>query len=569
MKKYVSLVFIFVCIIATKVLFAQSVSVHKAIVKIEIFEAGTKAITPSMVCITNSNRSQVVTPPLGMLVDKPSDNDVFFKGVEFEADKKWIGPVRLTSGGGNNKDRSVLYGIQPSIPYWKAPVMYQTSGEFSIALPAGIWQISIEHGNEYLPITADIVVKKTDTEIKKTFMLRRWINLPKMGWYSGDVHVHHPTNKPAFRDYLLAYAKAEDLHLVNILEMGHHGTGVDAMGHVHAGTDFTQQGFGQKFRVNKDNYWLVSGQEDPRSRFGHIIGLNIEQMVRDTTLYDYYDLVFKNLKMQPGAVIGFAHFAWNVSWNIQNVTTGFPWFITTNQIDFVELLQFLKLNTLDYYDYLNLGFRITAAAGSDFPWASTIGEVRTMVYTGQNFTADNWFAGLKAGHTFVTNGPALFLTVDKKMPGSEIVKQQGAAIKISAKALSNSSIGTIKKIAVYNNEGLVAEMNNVNKADSIELNLNHKLKRSQWIAAVVNCDNGAVAHTTPIYVVVDGKPTYDLQKAPAIIEKQVQSIQNLMKEDSATTPVDEGLIERYKTAILFYKMLLYQIDAEKKELSTE
>ncbi len=569
MKKYLSTAIVFSCFFTTNALLAQSVSLPKAIVKIKIYEADTKSITPSMVCITNSKRNVVVTPPMGNVVGKPSDNDVFFKGVEFDKDKKWIGPVRMTSGQGNNKDRSVLYGVQPSLPYWKAPVMYQTSGEFSIELPAGVWEISIDHGNEYLPITTVIVVKETDVEIKKTYQLRRWINLPKMGWYSGDVHVHHPTNKPGFREYLLAFAKAEDLHLVNILEMGHHGTGVDAAGHVHTGTDFPQQGFGQKFRVNKGSYWLVSGQEDPRDRFGHIIGLNIEQMVRDTTVYDYYDLVFKNLKMQPGAVIGFAHFAWNVSWNSQNITTGFPWYVTTNEIDFVELLQFLKLNTLDYYDYLNLGFRITAAAGSDFPWASTIGEVRTLAYTGSDFTPDTWFAALKAGHTFVTNGPALFLTADGKMPGTEIIKSAGSAIKISAKALSNATIGTIKKIAVYNNEGLVAEMDNLKNADSIELNLNHQLKHSQWIAAVVNCDNGAVAHTTPIYVVVDGKPTYDLQKAPAIIEKQVQSIQNLMKEDSATTSVDQGLIERYKTAILFYKMLLYQIDAEKKESLTK
>lgn len=569
MKKYLSTAIVFSCFFNTKVLLAQSEILSKAIVKIKIYEEDTKNITPSMVCITNSKRNLVVTPPLGNVVSKPSDNDVFFKGVEFEEDKKWIGPVRMTNGAGNNKDRSVLYGVQPSIPYWKAPVMFQTSGEFSIELPAGIWQISIEHGNEYLPITADIVIKETGVEITKTYQLRRWINLPKMGWYSGDVHVHHPTNKPAFRDYLLAFAKAEDLHLVNILEMGHHGIGVDAMGHVHTGTDFPQQGFGQKFRVNKSNYWLVSGQEDPRSRFGHIIGLNIEQMVRDTSVYDYYDLVFKNLKMQPGAVIGFAHFAWNVSWNIQNVTTGFPWYVTTNEIDFVELLQFLKLNTLDYYDYLNLGFRIAAAAGSDFPWASTIGEVRTLAYTGNNFTPDTWFAALKAGHTFVTNGPALFLTADGKMPGTEIIKSAGSAIKISAKAFSNATIGTIKKIAVYNNGGLIGEMDNINNSDSIELKITHPLKRSQWIAAVVNCSNGAVAHTTPIYVVVDGKPTYDLEKAPAIIEKQIKSIENLLKEDEAISPVDEGLVQRYKTAILFYKMLLTQIDAEKKQLLTK
>src|SRR5205823_12618366 len=55
---------------------------------------------------------------------------------------------------------------------------------------------------------------------------------------------------------------------------------------------------------------------------------------------------------------------------------GFPMYVTTGEIDFVELLQFSRINPLDYYDYLNLGFRITAAAGSDVPWGSTLGEVR-------------------------------------------------------------------------------------------------------------------------------------------------------------------------------------------------
>jgi hypothetical protein len=266
--------------------------------------------------------------------------------------------------------------------------------------------------------------------------------------------------------------------------------------------------------------------------------------------------------MQPGSLIGFAHFAWNVSWNVQNVTTGFPWFITTGQIDFVELLQFLKLNTLDYYEYLNLGFRITAAAGSDFPWASTIGEVRTMVHTGKSFSPDAWFAGLKAGHTFVTNGPALFFEAGGKMPGDEIRKAAGSSLPLSVKAVSSPEIGTIKKIAIYNNEGLVAEKDNTGNKSAIELSLAHKLKRSQWIAAVVYCENGAVAHTTPVYVVVDGKPTYDPQKAPLIIQKQVSSIQDLMKEELKKVPVEQGIIDRYNTAITFYKILLAQIQNE-------
>ena len=55
-----------------------------------------------------------------------------------------------------------------------------------------------------------------------------------------------------------------------------------------------------------------------------------------------------------------------------------------------------------------------------------MGEVRTFVYTGKNFSHDAWFNGLKAGRTFVSNGPALFLDADGQLPGSEISKPKGS-----------------------------------------------------------------------------------------------------------------------------------------------
>ena len=93
--------------------------------------------------------------------------------------------------------------------------------------------------------------------------------------------------------------------------------------------------------------------------------------------------------------------------------------MTTGEIDFIEVLQFGMVNRLDYAEYLNLGFRLTAAAGSDIPWGSTLGEVRTYVHTGDKFDVDDWFRAFKAGHTFVSNGPALEFTVDGELPGTE------------------------------------------------------------------------------------------------------------------------------------------------------
>ena len=539
---------IFLFLIGSKELLAAQDNPQKTVkVKIRIIEEGAQSTTPAMVCFTSIEHGKVSVPHLMQIPDTPSETKTFYSGVSFKKDKNWFGPVRKMNGLGNNENRSYVYELFPSLPYWSDPVMYQTSGDFTILLTEGKWHISIEHGNEYIPISETFIVSAKEKQSAKTFVLKRWINLPQRGWYSGDVHVHHPTNKPEYRDFLLEYAKAEDVHLVNVLEMGH-----------HLGTDFKQEGFGEKFRIQKNDFCLVYGQEDPRSIFGHIIGLNINKQVRDTSVYNYYDLVFKQLHQQPGAIVGFAHFSWNGC----DLPRGFPWYITTGQIDFVELLQFSKINTLDYYDYLNLGFHITAAAGSDIPWGSTLGEVRTFVYNGKNYSADNWFSGLKAGHTFVSNGPALFFDVDGKLPGSEITKINGSKSVLKAKAVSNPHIGSIDRIAIYNNDGLVVEKKNKDKADSIEINLDHILTKSQWIAAVVYCDNGAVAHTTPVYLIVDGHPTWDLNKGPAIIQKQLEAIQKIEDEEKAKTPVDHGILDRMAKAREFYRTLLSEMSSK-------
>jgi hypothetical protein len=263
---------------------AQTKLQEKVLVKIRVFEAESNEVTPVMACITSMQDGKVRIPPFAEVVKSVSLTEDFYNGIEFSDDTSWIGPIRKMNGIGNNLDRSFVYDSLPSIPHWDDPVVYQTTGDFSITLSPGDWKISLEHGNEFIPIKEEFTVSSEEIEITKTFYLKRWINLPKKGWYSGDVHVHHPTNKPKFKKFLLEYAKAEDVHLVNVLEMGH-----------HMGSDFKQEGFGENFRTNEGDIWLVSGQENPRSNYGHIIGLNIDQYVSDTTNYDYYDVVFKRL----------------------------------------------------------------------------------------------------------------------------------------------------------------------------------------------------------------------------------------------------------------------------------
>lgn len=514
--------------------FAQDINVN-----VHIFEEDTQEITPVMVCITSYDDSVVVIPPNGEPAGAATFPAPFYEGIAYSAHRNWVGPIRKTMGkGGVNKERTYVYGTNPTLPYWNEPVMYQVSGEFSIKLKPGKYRISIEHGNEYIPVTEEFTLVPNDTYINKSYLLKRWINLPQRGWYSGDVHAHHALNKPVYREYMLQMARAEDVHLVNMLEMGD-----------RQNTYFKSPSFGKNSSVCKRNYCLVFGQEEPRSDYGHIIGLNIDALARDTAHYNEYDRVFDTIHKSDEALVGFAHFAYKG----EGVTEGMALYAPLSKVDFVELMQNTQINQQDYYDYLNLGFRIAAAAGSDFPWGSTIGDCRTFVYTGNSFSPADWFKGLKAGRTFVSNGPALFLEVNKNMPGEEIRCAKNESVHIKATALSKKEIGTIKKIEIYNNNGLIYSKENRSAADSLSFEINHNITKSQWICAAVFCENIALAHTSPVYVIANGQPIFDSEKGRELRAKQLRLLKKITERENAKKTPDTGILERVKTAEIYYR----------------
>ena len=537
-------------ILSSATLMTNSIRAEEAKTKVRfhLLDVPSGKPTPAMVCIRNLDDNTVRLPPDGRVLLQVSQTKEFYQGIEYdENDPDWIGPTRKTMGKGDNNDRSYVYELRPSIPYWKEPVMYQTQPTFTVQLERGRYRISVSRGMEYIPVEKEFTV--TDGRLQEqTIRLDRWVDLPRLGWYSGDVHVHHPTLKKAHREFLLRYAEAEDLHVVNVLEMGH-----------HRGTEFKQEGFGKDFRVHRNDYWLVSGQEEPRSTYGHIIGLNTSSLARDLETYDLYDLAFKRIHEQPKALVGFAHFSWNGC----NLPRGFPWYVTTEAIDFVELLQFNTINTLDYYEYLNLGFRLTAAAGSDVPWGSTIGEVRTYVYTGKALELDDWFEGLGRGHTFVSNGPALEFTIDDQLAGSELQRKVGDVLKVHIRAWGHQRVGYPDSLELVGNEGTLQRAQRAQgQQGDLGIEVEIPVEGSGWFSVSARCPNGAVAHSTPIYVVVDGAPTWSLDKSVVIIKKQLSAIAKIEAEVSQGNGIHNRAIhERLERAKVYYAKLFAAVES--------
>jgi hypothetical protein len=519
-----------------------------ATVRVRLVDDSTDEITPAMICITGTKDGEVRLPPDGRANPPLSTTFSFTAGVDFRAGNDWVGPVRKTTGLGNNRDRSYVYETIPSLPYWNEPVMYQTSGDFSIRLPEGNYRIAVHHGCEFVPVVQPFEVDVD--ELEKEIRLKRWIDLAAEGWISGDVHVHHPTVEKKHRDFLLEYAKAEDVRLVNVLQQ-----------HSSSGTHSRQAGFGKEFRVERDGRWLISGQETPSFKFGHVMGLNISHYVDEPIHHHLYDLAFDELHRQEGALVGYAHFAWNGCL----LPRGFPWYVTTEKIDFVEVLQFAKINTLDYYDYLNMGFRLVAAAGSDVPWGSTLGEVRTYVHVGGDFDPDRWFAGLKAGRSFVTNGPALDFTIDRQLPGATIARKSGRQVVVRARVRSHAKIGLPISLQLVSDEGVLKEIKPEGNASELRLESTISVDKSQWFVASARCANGAIAHSSPIYVVVDGMPTWSPTEGPQAVEKQLAAIQEIQAEYRLNEAADhrDDILKRLDMATAYYKDLQKRMQRQK------
>ena len=57
---------------------------------------------------------------------------------------------------------------------------------------------------------------------------------------------------------------------------------------------------------------------------------------------------------------------------------------------------------------LNAGLRLPASTGSDWYISSAN---RVYAHSGVDFDYESWLQALKEGRTFITNGPALHLTV--------------------------------------------------------------------------------------------------------------------------------------------------------------
>ena len=434
------------------------------------------------------------------------------------------------------------YAFQPDSSFYVA-------GSFRLSLPPGTYQLSLSKGHEFLRQQVNLTVKSGQT-LRQTYRLKRWVNMAAKGWFSTDGHIHI-RRSPRENPLILTWLQAEDVNVGALLRMGDFWE-----------TYYPQYAYGEAGVYGKGNYLLTTGQEDPRTpELGHAFALGAANRVRQRDRYYFFDEVFDKVH-QLGGLTGYAHQAETFHGYRGLILDGLR-----GKVDALELLQFCvderPLHTEHYYHLLDLGIPLTATAGSDFPWCgqdhghgpperlSRIGNARFYTYLSGPLTFTNWRRAVQAGHTFVSSGPMLDLHVNGAFPGDKLTINRGDSLRITVRAYGHANqipLDTLELIShgrvigrakvcegvVRHSGGLAGSPERFRQSAS-QLSLSITLpsvERGQWIAARCTAGPGLAAHTTPVYVTVDGGGFHNPQTVGRYLDLSEQYLQEIEYEIS-------------------------------------
>jgi hypothetical protein len=382
-------------------------------------------------------------------------------------------------------------------------------GSFELRLSPGMYKLLAERGPEYRPASVEIDIKP-DQLRNETISLERWIDMNALGWYSGDLHNHRKLEE--MPDLLLA----EDLNLAPTLtdwiweersrsqppSTSEPIRQVDST-HVFSVLDKEverlQRGpgavdlLGLRSVIPFEGYWLHP-PNDTYTKLAHAQGgyVDAEKIVwRDVAAL---------VALGQIDFAGLVHNHFNR--HVVELETD-RWGMIPKHRPEYNTIAGMPLWSMDvYYRFLNCGFRLPASGGSaSGVKALPLGHNRVYVKMTEPFSYENWFRALKAGRSFATNRPMLFITVNGKEPGASLPLTRGPEkLRIHAEALST---GTLERLEIIQNGRVVRTITASPNRGKLSADFETSVSGPSWLAARCFEQPGTTirfAHTSPIYV---------------------------------------------------------------------
>lgn len=393
---------------------------------------------------------------------------------------------------------------------------FHTDGSFEVELPSGMARVEAMRGFEFQPTAKEIDIPEGGV-VEVELELERLADPRTAGWYSGDTHAHdlHQGRFGLSHQAFFTQLVADDLHVTNDLI---HMDGTKLMGRWG---DLT----GVPDNQSTADYILRYSQEF-RGSYGHVALLGIHDFIMPLiggaggTPYagDVLKVWHMDQAHAQGGIAGFVHpYNGSVSSAAGAAQSDIPVHVALGRGDFFDVVSIAsdELASAEmYYRMLNSGLRIPATGGTDNfsdAWRDpSAGTARTYAHIGTSLSYSAWIDAIRAGRTTATNGPLLFATVNGELPGAEIALNTGDTETFEVQ-VEMASIAPVDRLEIIVN-GRVAHTVPAEDGTQFDMTIPIELPGSGWIAARVVGeknryigDNYAFAHTTPVYIVRDGK----------------------------------------------------------------
>jgi hypothetical protein len=429
--------------------------------------------------------------------------------------------------------------------------VYRGDGE-SVRLPAGRYSITMSRGPESIAKKSTLTVTAQTREAH--FQIQRWVDPSRLGWWSGDHHIHaagcahyiKPT-EGVLPSAMIRHVKGEDLKVGANLTWG-------------PGFDYQKQFFcGTVDKVSEYPYLLrydVEVSQFGSHQSGHLVLLRLKEQIfpGGDSKNHWPTLGLNTLRwaQKQGAVCGPAH----SGSGLDVKSTELPNYIIppyngiganeyivdiTHEVpgpdgklvpavDFTSTVDTQFRSELNmWYNTLNCGFRQRISGETDFPCISgdRVGMGRSYVKLDGKLDYDEWCEGIRQGRCYVSDGKSHLLELKVNdvavgENGSELRLGKPGDIRATLKVaalldekpaassgrfswnLEHARISDTREVPVelIVNGYPVARTNIVADGRMRDVTLEAKIERSSWVAVRILPSS----HTNPIFVLVDGKP---------------------------------------------------------------
>jgi hypothetical protein len=469
-------------------------------------------------------------PPLPPAVEPGKNAALVVVRVMDGATGKQTSATACVNDGSQEPDRDpyLQYSLRRSGNRLKGPIRFRplkpyfyTDGRFEVRVPPGRVTLEVRKGCEYSPCTLSLDLAAWDT-VHVEAVLDPWIDMPALGWYSGDTHIH-VERTGGNDDTLLTLTSARGIRYAYLLSMNTQGydRGRKYESWIQA------PGLGDAGQAETGGYHLSSGQEYRTSTLGHVtIIMGRDYLpglgpVEDTDLGPSLSVIADQTHSLEG-FIGLAHGGYH-----KQEADGL---LLAGKMDFLELLQFGGYRSLGlegWYDFLNIGYRLPMVGACDYPYTRELGSEITYAWCEETPTPRQFAEALALGRSFATSGPMIFMSVGGHRPGEIVNLNQGVDTTLTVSVRVVSENYPVRYLELIVNGWVVAR----ELADQPRKNwrLDHRLRvrESVWVAARAYADAGTEAHTNPVYLYAGDKLPFNRDSARQILARLDGSLETI------------------------------------------